>query len=476
MRLPISTTQSAEHASQNAGYRRSINVFAAELTKDSDPPAAVLPTPGLTLLCEIPGKEVRAIINIDDTYQFAVVDNYIYSLTINNDSETASYTQLLLLGSSTGRVKWARNPTQVMLVDGSTSGYIITIAASTAATITDPDFVGGSDVVFMDGYFIYLEPNSARMYASALNDGTTFAAADVATAEGKPDKVVGLAVDKRELVVFGSSSIEFWYNAANATGFPFSRREGAFIDIGCISRDSIIPFNNTIAWVDNRNIVSLLASYQPLPVATSQVTAKFQSVKTSSTSYAFTYESQGHVFYAITNPELRRTMVYDVGTGLWHQLADYWNDVGFIESNISVTERYRQTSLVGEKYSGKIYLLSDRVFTRGGTGVKRMFTTTNYTAENKLIGISSLELRADVGLGNVTGEGDDPYVELRYSNDGGHTWSDWIPRSLGPIGMYTTRIIWNRLGTAREWLFEFSTAAPVKISFIDVFVQTEGEL
>lgn len=475
MRLPLAATQSAEHTSQNAGYQRSINVFAAQVAKGADPPAVVLPTPGLELLCTIPGDEVRAIINVNDTYQFAVVDDKIYSLTINDDTRTATYTELLTISSSSGRVKWAQNPTQIMLVDGSTSGYIITIASSTAAAITDPDFTGGSDIVFMDGYFIYSEPSSARLHATAVNDGTDIAALDVATAEGKPDLIVGLAVDKRELVVFGTSSVEFWYNAGNATGFPFSRREGAFIDLGCISRDSIVPINNTIAWVDNRNIVSLLSSYQAVPVASDEVTAQLQAIRDQTGLYSFTYEALGHVFYAVTSPTLRKTFVLDINTSLWHQLADYWNDVGFVESNISVTERYKQSTLAGEKYSGKIYYFNSNTYTRGGVGVKRLFTTVNYINENKLLGVPLLELHAERGKGNVTGEGSEPYIEMRYSNDGGYTWSDWLPRSLGKIGEYNLRISWNNLGTAREWLFEFSTAAPIKLSFIDLYATIEVE-
>lgn len=475
MRLPISTTQSSEHPSQLAGYRKSINVFAAQATKDADPPAAVIPTPGLDLVCTIPGDEVRAIINIDDTYQFAVVDNNIYSLSIDPDTKTGVATQILEISTYTGRVKWAQNPTQVMLVDGSTSGYIITIATSTAAEITDSDFTGGSDVVFMDGYFIYSEPDSGRLHSTAINDGTSVAALDVATAEGKPDKIVGLAVDKRELVVFGTRSVEFWYNAANASGFPFSRREGAFIDLGCVSGDTIVSVDNRIAWMDNRNIVNVIESYNPTAVATPEITAKFQSALVGTDTYAFSYEHQGHVFYAVTSPSQRITMVLDLGTGLWHQLADYWNDVGFIESNIALSERYKQTHLVGEKYSGKIFFFNPNTYTRGGSGIKRVFTSNTYTLENKLVGVVSLELYAEVGFGNVTGEAVSPNIELRYSNDGGHTWSDYIPRSLGAIGEYNTKITWNRLGTERSWLFEFSTDAAIKLSFLDLFIDVEVE-
>lgn len=475
MRIPIAATQSAEHSSQSSGYKRAINVFAADLKEPSDPPSVVLADPGMDLLVEISGSETRAIINIDNTTQFAVVDNHIYSIVINDDTDTAVATSILETDSSVGKVRWAANPTQIIIVDGTTTGYIITIAASTAAAVSDGDFVGGSDVVFMDGYFIVIQPNTGVMQASALNDGTSWNAIDIATAEGKPDKLVGLVVDKRQLIAFGKESIEFWYNAGNASGFPFSKVDGAFVDLGCVARDSICAIGNTVAWVDNRNVVNILNSYQPHPIASTELTALLQSASTSSDIYSFAYESQGHIFYAVTSPSLRKTMVYDIKTTLWHQTADYWNDVGFIESNVAVMERYKQTFLAGEKYSGKIYKLNANTYTRGGVGIKRLFTTANYINEHKFVGINRLELRVDAGYGSSTGEGQDPYIEMRYSNDGGHTWSDFIAKSLGAQGVYNKQVEWRRLGSAREWMFEFTTAAPIKLSFIDIFADVEAE-
>jgi len=59
---------------------------------------------------------------------------------------------------------------------------------------------------------------------------------------------------------------------------------------------------------------------------------------------------------------------------------------------------------------------------------------------------------------------------VRYSHDGGHTWSNELNRSIGQIGGYNINPIWNRLGTGREWVFEFSITTPVRWSIIDATV------
>ena len=77
-----------------------------------------------------------------------------------------------------------------------------------------------------------------------------------------------------------------------------------------------------------------------------------------------------------------------------------------------------------------------------------------------------LECEAGVGLDGVsTALGHDPQVTLRWSDDGGHTWSNEHWRSLGKIGETGQRVIWRRLGSTeklRDRVYEISMTDPVK--------------
>jgi hypothetical protein len=62
-----------------------------------------------------------------------------------------------------------------------------------------------------------------------------------------------------------------------------------------------------------------------------------------------------------------------------------------------------------------------------------------------------------------------PQVMLRWSDDGGHTWSNehWV--SMGRICTYGTRAIWRRLGMTqklRDRVYEVSGTDPVKIDIV----------
>ena len=62
--------------------------------------------------------------------------------------------------------------------------------------------------------------------------------------------------------------------------------------------------------------------------------------------------------------------------------------------------------------------------------------------------------------------GYDPQAMLRWSSDGGSTWSSEHWTSIGKVGEYNNRAIWRRLGWGRDRIFEVSISAPVKAVII----------
>ncbi len=60
-------------------------------------------------------------------------------------------------------------------------------------------------------------------------------------------------------------------------------------------------------------------------------------------------------------------------------------------------------------------------------------------------------------------------VMLRWSDDGGHTWSNEHWASMGKLGEYGKRVIWRRLGMTtklRDRVYEISGSDPVKIAIM----------
>ena len=79
--------------------------------------------------------------------------------------------------------------------------------------------------------------------------------------------------------------------------------------------------------------------------------------------------------------------------------------------------------------------------------------------------------------GELVGELLDPQVMLRWSDDGGHTWSNEHWRSMGKAGEWGYRVFWRRLGMTeklRDRVYEVSGSDPVKLAIMGAELELSG--
>ena len=78
---------------------------------------------------------------------------------------------------------------------------------------------------------------------------------------------------------------------------------------------------------------------------------------------------------------------------------------------------------------------------------------------------------ADMEVGNgLPDDSAEPEIRLRWSDDRGRSWGNYIQGSLGKVGEYLTSIQFQRLGYARDRVFELSWSAPVKTALNGAWV------
>lgn len=73
----------------------------------------------------------------------------------------------------------------------------------------------------------------------------------------------------------------------------------------------------------------------------------------------------------------------------------------------------------------------------------------------------------------IVGRG--PIMTLKWSNDGGHTWSDGLDRDCGQAGEYVKRVIWRRLGQARDRVYEISMEDAADWKIVDAYLFTDSD-
>jgi hypothetical protein len=83
-------------------------------------------------------------------------------------------------------------------------------------------------------------------------------------------------------------------------------------------------------------------------------------------------------------------------------------------------------------------------------------------SDSLIIGYQDIDVLGNSGQIAITDVLYNPKAMLRWSNDGGSTWSKEYWQNIGQQGKYTNRAIWRRLGMSRDRIFEVVVTDPIK--------------
>jgi hypothetical protein len=277
-----------------------------------------------------------------------------------------------------------------------------------------------------------------------------------ATAEGSPDNIVGLISIHQQLWLFGTKSIEVWYNSGDSL-FPFDRVQGSFSLRGCINYKTIATTNNAVFWVGDDNVVYVSNGYTPNPISTPAIEYRLATRGTKDFR-AFTYTEEGHYFYVLTIDGLT-TLVYDMKTALWHtreSLASTWG-----LRNMVMDE---QGTLYGADISsGNIYNVGLDYHTENGQTILRTAETSPFSNGVDYFTLNKFEIDMETGKSLPSIE---DTITLSFSDDGGFTFNNDHTISLGAQGERKKRIIWRRLGRHRNLTLRVTTRCQSQVNII----------
>ena len=463
--------------SVNAADNRMINIFPEIIPEGGTEPAFLNRAPGLNFLQTVGNGPIRGLwahqTNGSDFYVVSGTEVYKLTSTTGTPVKLGDVT-------GTGPVSIADNGAVIFFACNGPS-YTYYEPTGEFNQITDANFPGAVTVAYIDNLFVFNEPNSQRIWSV---DTVTvvggypeyiyplvFNAFDFASADGSPDGVVAVNVDHRQMWVFGTDSTEVWYNAGLAN-FPLTNIQGAFNEIGCVAAFSVAKLDNTLFWLGTdargQGIVYRAQGYAAARVSTHAIEYAIAQYGNISDALAYTYQEEGHSFYVLTFPSANATWVYDVATQAWHERAG-WNNGTFTRHRSNCQCNFGGNIIVGDFENGNIYTLDLGVYADNGQPQKWLRSWRALpTGQNNLKRTAqhTLQLECESGTGLNDGQGSDPEVMLRWSDDGGHTWSNEHWSKMGKIGQYYKRVFWRRLGMTlklRDRVYEVSGTDPIKI-------------
>jgi hypothetical protein len=385
----------------------------------------------------------------------------------------------------------------------------------TVLPASDGAFSGANSVDIIDNYFVYNRPNTQQFGSSdalsPISQQLSFGSKD-----GSPDNLVALIVDHREIYLMGEASSEVWVDAG-LFPFPFQRIPGTSTQHGIVAQFSVSRLGDSFAYLSRNNRgqgqIMQMKGYIPQRISTHAVENTLANQYISD-AIAWTYQLEGHEVYVISFPTLNITWCYDVATNLWHKWLYNTNQNQYQRHRGNCCAVFQGMVLVGDYANGKIYELDKLNYTDDGQYIRRLRRAPHLVADFQRQFFDELQIQFEPGVGqyglslntatflsspytiasnstltiaapqtiylgnqsavNSNTPTTNPQAMLRWSDDGGSTWSNEHWTTIGAIGRYQNRAIWRRLGTARDRVFEVVVTDPVKAVIVSANLKMTG--
>lgn len=459
---------------------RLVNAFPefSKAAQDGAPNVYAQKRPGLVEFCDVaPDAEGRGLAWFNGHF-YAVIGNTVWRITATGTTKTA----IITLPSTTGNVaimvcNSATIGDYLFLADG-TVGWVVKLDNS-ATQITDIDFPTPHipAVTFIDGYVLIAKESD--VFNSNLDDPFTWANDHYITAEMFPDPIMTLARQSNQVVCLGTESIEFFYDNANPSGSPLSRNTAVAAQMGCAAPHAIYQNEQFCAFVGQSasggRAVWKLEGYTPKKISTPYIDRIIDEETNMLGVTGFGFRTMGHLFFLINFPTIKRTLVYDIDTQLWHEWSSFIGapPLSFdpMSSSPIIHEPFNYTH-VADRGDGFIYLLS------GTTGDIYKLDPNTYMDEGYAIIVEMRTDKLDFGsylrkfISNVKIVADryelSNIVGLTWSDDDYETWSNLHTVDLNDDFPYL-----GRLGAFRRraWRLVHVANQPLRVEALEVLIE-----
>jgi len=445
-------------------------------------------------------------------YLIAVSNGRIWKVTAAGAVPVEITGDTLIAGT---RPIFCEDQTHLFMANGGRITHYNNAGATTAmADANAPTAV--THIAFHDQYLICNNVGTGQMHHSNLATPLVWAALNYVVSESNPDNIEAMNIAWREILLLGRDSAEIYYDDGV---YPFSRLEGAFCERGCSAPYSLAFFDNTWHWLDHTRRVIRIEGRSPTVIST-PFDKTIQGYTTISDVMSDLVEIGGRTFWVLSFPTEEKTLVYDYMPKLWYEWT-WWN------SKIAAHQRWLGNCvcyakewnkwLVGSRFDGKIYEMSQTVYTDEDDAIRTVRRTGHVYHETLTRKRSnSVELKVRRGVGFPAGAPDEvtgtdgeiytciidhtsttldkpitgqdwvlywkhmgitggvwfegvsysahiPYLIVRWRDDGKSTWGNEHYIDLGKVG--DTEFIGKlkRLGiySARQWEFILSDAVPL---------------
>lgn len=484
-----------------ADAQRCVNLYLEGNPEETDPlmPTTHYPRPGLTPL-GMPGVQGRGrgLYRTSNGDLYGVVGPNVYFIDQNWQFNLIGQIgpQLTPISMADNGIS---NGNEIVLVDNTPFGYQINMSSRQMSQIVDPTglFTGATKVEYFDTFFCFNQIGTNNWYIS-LSNQVAFNALDQASKGTQPDPIQSLIACQRSLWLVGQMTAEPWFDAGDPI-FPFEETFGQLIPHGTVAKYSLVTTDVAAFWLsqdkDGKAIFLMAEGYAAKRVSTHALEYEWSNYVRVDDAICYTYQQSGHIFIVIHFPSADKSWAYDLATKQWHQRVWIDNN-GVMHRELVSFHAFAYGTNVGMDWrTGQIYALDLNNFTDAGSPITFIRSFPHIGDELKEITHTSFVADMQTGTQSGTGETEQansawdggfspgfgpqgdvppPMISMRYSNDGGATWSNYRQKGLVSAGNYRSMMRWRGLGMARDRVYELSWSAPFLTGLNGAYLEAIG--
>lgn len=453
-----------------------INWYLEALPPNAKNKYALYPTPGQRAFLTVTNIGGRALFSMNDR-TFAVMGPTLYELF---SSATSTNRGTVAQDNNPATISY-NGPTggQLFITSGG-NGYIFTLATNVLTQVLTGDATMGG---MLDGYFIAFAATTSRIRLSNLNDGATWDPTQFAARNAAPDpwKAMVVASQPPGVWLIGEQSGEVWYDAG--TSFPLAPIPGASFRFGTPAPFSVGVAGDRVSWLsqnaEGAGIIVAARGYTPVPISSPAVQAAISSYGLTSTiadAELFSYQDQGHSFSVFTFPRAKASWAFDTTTEVWAKRGTWDTATGQFDYWHPRVHCYAfGKHLVADRSTNSINSMDVSFGSEAdGSAIRRVRVAPGLFNEHRQMLIRRLEVYLEAGLGLISGQGSNPIVMWRTSDDGGKTWGRQRMESAGRMGEYSKRVIFTRMGISRDRVNEMTVSDPIPWRIVDAYINNDG--
>lgn len=471
-----------------ADVERSVNFYTETIEAAAGGNrSALYPTPGckpfvqaVDGITDIGTRALWGGLTSPNTEQcFAIVGGGFYEIFAN---QTVTRRGTVTRDGMPGQIVYNGTAGGQFLVGSGSNAYCYVPATKAFTQV----LTGAATMIGMlDEFGLAFSLATGQVRLSALNDFTTWDPTQFFANSITADPWQSMIVDRnRQIWMIGQKTGQVYYDSG-AFPQPFAPVPGAVFGDGIAAPFAWALAGPYLVWLarneDGAGRVVSAQGYVPQRVSNYAVDTALAGYARSSSltdAEAVAYQDQGHTFWNLSIPSVKATWSIDVDNHAWHERGAWIPnqrayDVWRPRCHAYVFGRH----LVGDRATGTIATMDVSFGTEvDGSAIRRLRIAPGIALEGRRVPYHQLQLFLETGVGLVQGQGSQPTVMLRSSDDFGRTYGNERRASAGAMGAYRKRVYWNQLGVSDGRVFKASFSDPVPWRIVDAYINNfEGQ-